>query len=177
MSTTSDNGLCAVFSRMSQAAPQQPSISRTLPSLPQLQSTALYRHTQSYTLPSPVSTVPSPPLAQAVYTQRSASSSAQELYYRQQQLSSPVSAPTPSSSMRASALMSSSSSSAPMRRAQLEYAQTQTQYASPSPPAAAYSSAGAVAQRYRSSAAEDSLGWYRRPAFTALEPYTASACT
>ena len=157
----------------------QVSISRSLPSLPQPQTTALYRHTQSYAIPSPSSVASSPPLS-SLYAQRSTPSSAQELYYRQQQQQQEQQQhhATSSTSLRASTLLSSSSSAAAvpsmsLRRAQLEYPQAQAHPSSAYTSSAAVASTGASTQRYRGTT-EDSLGWYRRPAF---EPYTASACT
>ncbi|EPS99530.1 hypothetical protein FOMPIDRAFT_92444 [Fomitopsis schrenkii] len=181
--------LSGMFNRSGQASSSQASISRSLPSLPQPQSSALYRHTQPYPVLSPTSAVPSPPLPHPVYAQRSAPSSAQEIYYRQQQQNAAASVSPPSSSMRISALMSSSSATAvpsiSMRRTQLEYPQAQAQahphansYASPSTTSFAGAATGPQ-QRYRgagASAPEESMGWYRRPAF-ALEPYITSACT
>lgn len=159
----------------------QVSISRSLPSLPQPQTTALYRHTQSYAIPSPSSVASSPPLS-SLYAQRSTPSSAQELYYRQQQQQQQQEQQqhhaTSSTSLRASTLLSSSSSatgvhSMSLRRAQLEYPQAQAHPSSAYTSSAAVTSTSASTQRYRGTT-EDSLGWYRRPAF---EPYTASACT
>ncbi|KAH9833157.1 uncharacterized protein C8Q71DRAFT_849923 [Rhodofomes roseus] len=177
--------LSGIFNRSAHASSSQASISRSLPSLPQPQSSIFYRQAQNYSLASPSHALPSPtalaspPLSHSSYAQRSAP----DLYYRQHHQPAQPAASSASAAMRVSALMSPAAPTL-ARRAPLEYPQTHgasdpaAQYASPSPPSFSSGSTaggggGGGGARYRG---DDSLAWYRRSAL-ALEAYTASACT